>query len=161
MRSGSARDRSRRAMRRGEGRDVDAAAVERAWAKAEPAMPAPMMTMSYDEPFAMAEDIENRSLEHFPSVFMLGFLRKGRQLMFIVSHSKSRHFFPEIFIWHLASPVLVIKTMRPLPLHSSFSLAIPTLFNACARPAHHVLHVTKTRVPMSGSTQEQYITGPN
>lgn len=56
MRSGSARDRSRRAMRRGEARDVDAA-VERAWAKAEPAMPAPTMRTSYDESCEMAEDI--------------------------------------------------------------------------------------------------------
>jgi hypothetical protein len=56
MRSGSARDLSRRAMRRGEARDVDAA-VERAWANAEPAMPAPTMTTSYDELGAIAEDI--------------------------------------------------------------------------------------------------------
>ena len=43
-------------MRRGEARDVDAA-VERAWAKAEPAMPAPTMRTSYDESCEMAEDI--------------------------------------------------------------------------------------------------------
>ena len=56
MRSGSARDRSRRAMRRGEARDVDTT-VERAWANAEPAMPAPTMMTSYDEPCVVAEDI--------------------------------------------------------------------------------------------------------
>ena len=131
-------------MRRGEGRDVDAAAVERAWAKAEPAMPAPMMTMSYDEPFAMAEDIENRSLEHFPSVFMLGFLRKGRQLMFIVSHSKSRHFFPEIFIWHLASPVLVIKTMQAVPFPSAPPSRSPSPHSSTHA---HALHTTSFMSP--------------
>ena len=52
----TARDRSRRAMRRGEGRDVDAT-VERAWANAEPAMPAPTMMTSYDEPCAITEVI--------------------------------------------------------------------------------------------------------
>ena len=43
----------------------------------------------------------------------------------------------------------------PYPLPRSFlSLAMPTLFNECARPAHHVLHVTKThQVPMSASAQ--------
>ena len=52
----------------------------------------------------------------------------------------------------------------PYPLPRSFlSLAMPTLFNECARPAHHVLHVTKThQVPMCASTQtqEQRETGP-
>ena len=58
MRSGSARERSRRATRRGVVRDGEAAAeVERACANAEPAMPAPTMTTSYDEPWATFEDI--------------------------------------------------------------------------------------------------------
>ena len=52
---------------------------------------------------------------------------------------------------------------NPLP-HSFLSLAVPTLFNACARPANHVLHVTKTRqvtISASTQTQEQRATGPN
>jgi len=54
-------------MRRGEARDVDAA-VERAWAKAEPAMPAPTMRTSYDESCEIAEDIWKGSLKLVPSV---------------------------------------------------------------------------------------------
>ena len=55
MRSGSARDRSRRAMRRGAAREVDAV-LERAFARAEPAMPAPTMRTSYDEGCGMVGD---------------------------------------------------------------------------------------------------------
>jgi hypothetical protein len=53
----------------------------------------------------------------------------------------------------------------PVPFPQSFLLlAIPTLFNACAHPAHHVLRITKTYiVPTSASVrpQEQRAVSPN
>ena len=43
-------------MRSGDAREVDAA-VESAWASAEPAMPAPTMTASYEDSWTVFEGI--------------------------------------------------------------------------------------------------------
>src|SRR5260221_12060123 len=81
--------------------------------------------------------------------------------MFIVLHSKSRHFF-STFSFGIARFGKQTTRTDQAPKYSFLSLAIPTLVNACARPVHHVLHVTKRQlVPKSGSTQEQCVTGQN